>query len=80
MHLIVDCVEAGCVACDDDGGGGGGVRNRAVHSGEAVWSRLPAEHRRWSTGSPARSSYHSPGPLNQHHPLEGRDRKGNVTE
>lgn len=71
-----DCAEAGRVAWDDDddGGGDGGVQKRAVHCG-AVGRSLSADHCRWSKGSPVMSSYHSPGPLNQHHPLEETDRK-----
>lgn len=65
-----DHAEAGCVACDD----GAGVRKRPVHCAAVGWT-LSADRCRWSTGSPAKSSYHSPGPLDQRHPLEERDRK-----
>lgn len=67
-----DPAEGGCVACDD---GGDGVRKRSVHCAVVGWT-LSADHCRWSTGSPGKSSYHSPGPLNQRHPLEETDRKG----
>lgn len=63
-----DPAEGGCVACDDDGGDG--VRKRSVHCAVVGWT-LSADHCRWSTGSPGKSSYHSPGPLNQRHPLDG---------
>lgn len=70
---------AGCDACDgDDGGvggcedgggvGGGGGRRMADHCGGAGWI-LSAGRCRWSRGSPVRSSYHSPGPPDQRHPL-----------
>lgn len=67
---------AGCDACDGDDGGaggcedGGGVVGRRVadHCGGAGWI-LSAGRCRWSRGSPVRSSYHSPGPPDQRHPL-----------
>lgn len=64
--------EAGCAVSDgDDGDGGdGGVRKRSVHCA-AVGSTLSADHCKRSTGSPATSSYHSPGPPSQRHPLGG---------
>lgn len=70
MRRGFDHAEAGCVACGD----GAGVRKRPVHC-EAVGWTLSADRCRWSIGSPAKSSYHSPGPLDQRHPLEERDRK-----
>lgn len=70
--VSVDPVVAGCAACDDDARGG--VRKRSVHCAVVGWN-LSADHCRWSTGSPAKSSYHSPGPLNRRHPLEETDRK-----
>ena len=72
---LIGWVLAGCAACGDadGGGGGGGVKNMAVHFEVMVWT-LSADHCRWSRGSPGRSSYHWPGPLNQHHPLEETDR------
>lgn len=68
--------EAGCVACGD---GGGGARKRSVHCAVVGWT-LSADHCRWSTGSPAKSSYHSPEPLNRRHPLEETDRREHVTD
>lgn len=78
-RVSADCAEAGCVACEDDDDDGGGERKRAVHCGVVGWI-LSVDHCRWSTGSPVRSSYHSPGPLNQHRPLEETDRKGHITD
>lgn len=72
-QVSVDPAEAGCVARDCDGAVG--VRKRSVHCA-AVGLTLSADHCRWSTGSPAKSSYHSPGPPNRHHPLEEIYRKG----
>lgn len=68
-HVSADPAEAGCVACDC------GVRKRFVHCAVVGWT-LSADHCRWNTGSPAKSSYHSPGPPNRRHPLEETDRKG----
>lgn len=68
--VSADPVEAGCVVCDaEDVVDGGGVRKRSVHCAAAAWT-LSADHCRWSTGSPAMSSYHSPGPPDQHRPLK----------
>lgn len=78
-RVSADCAEAGCVACDDGCAGGVAVRKRAVHCGVVGWT-LSADHCRWSTGSPRRSSYHSPGPLNRHHPLEETDRQRHITD
>lgn len=72
--MSADPAEAGCVACDDDGGGGVDVGKRSVHCAVVGWT-LSADHCRWSTGSPAKSSYHSPGPLDRRHPLEETDRQ-----
>ena len=71
-RVSADPAGAGCVACggDDDGVG---VRKRPVHCAVAGWT-LSADHCRWSTGSPEKSSYHSPGPLNPRHPLEETQR------
>lgn len=77
--MSADHAEAGCVACVDDDDGGAAVRKMAVHCGVVGWT-LSADHCRWSTGSPGRSSCHSPGPLNQHRPLEETDRKGYITD
>lgn len=75
-----DPAAAGCVVCDDEGGGGGGdVRKRSARCA-VVGLTLSADHCRWSTGSPAKSSYHSPGPLNRRHPLVEPDKKEHVTE
>lgn len=64
--------EAGCVVPDDDDdvGGGGDVNKRSVHY-EVVGLSPSAGRCRWSTGSPARSSYHSPAPPGPHHHLGG---------
>lgn len=72
-RVSADFVGGGCVACDDDDGGGGG-RKRAGHCGVVGWT-LSAECCRWSTDSPVRSSYHSPGPLNRHRPLQETKRE-----
>lgn len=77
-----DPAAAECVVCDDDdcgGGGGGGVRKTSVRCAVAGWT-LSADHCRWSTGSPAKSSYHSPGPLNRRHPLVEPDKKEHIAE
>lgn len=76
-RVSADFVGAGCVACDD--GGGGGVRKWAAHCGVAGWT-LSAVRCRWSTGSPVRSSYHSPGPLNRHRPLQETEREWKMSE
>lgn len=76
-RVSADPVEAGCDVCydDDDDGvvggvGGVGVRKRSVHCAVVGWT-LSADYCRWSTDSPAKSSYHSPEPPNRHHPLDG---------
>lgn len=67
-RVSADPAEVGCVACDDDG-----VWKTSVHCAAVEWY-LSADHCRWSTGSPVKSSYHSPGPLNRRHPLEETNR------
>ena len=78
-----DPAAAGCVVYAEAGGGGGGggvgVRKRSVRCAVVGWT-LSADHCRWSTGSPAKSSYHSPGPLNRRHPLVESDKKEHITE
>lgn len=59
----------GYVAYDDDDDDGGGVRKRTVHYA-GVESTPSADRCRRSTGSPGRSSYHSPEPPSPRHPLK----------
>lgn len=77
-RVSADPAEAGCVVCVDDDGGVG-VRWKSVHCVVVGWTQS-ADHCRWSTGSPEKSSYHSPGPLNRRHPLEETDRKEHITD
>lgn len=61
-----------CVVPDDDGGGG--VNTCSGHY-EVEGLSPSAGYCRWSTGSPARSSYHSPAPPGPHHHLTDRQTK-----
>lgn len=65
--VAAEAAVPGCVGYDD--GDDGGVRKRTVHYVGAE-STLSADRCRRSTGSPGRSSYHSPGPPSPRHPLK----------
>lgn len=56
----------------------GGVKKRSVHCA-VVGLNLSVDHCRWSTGSPAKSSCHSPGPPSRHHPLDDLENSGWLT-
>lgn len=75
--VYADPAADGCVACSDEGGGVG-VRKWSVRCAAAGWTPC-AGHCRWSTGSPGRSSYHSPGPPNRHRPLAKTDKKQHIS-
>ena len=64
---------------EDDDVGGSGVKKRSARCAVAELT-LSADHCRWSTGSPEKSSYHSPGPLDPRHLLVETKRKEHLTE